>query len=157
MLQADDSKEEGKSKVKIRHIDLPIDVRGYGLSQKDLDHALEMEVRYSRHNNCKVTGRITKHPSRGLCPWCETVREDVISRKLRFVFVDERVSTKFLDFSAFVLIGLCRFLMFEIESKTHWSWVMQNPSTNWLLLKLRCVWIWQYTMCIVVENVALYL
>ncbi|KAJ8667135.1 hypothetical protein QAD02_008797 [Eretmocerus hayati] len=43
--EGDDKTEDGKSKVKVRHVDLPIDTKGYGLSQKDLDYALEKEFK----------------------------------------------------------------------------------------------------------------
>ncbi|XP_008202915.1 heat shock 70 kDa protein 4L isoform X1 [Nasonia vitripennis] len=41
----DEKGEDGKNKVKVRHIDLPIDIRGHGLTQKELDHALEKECK----------------------------------------------------------------------------------------------------------------
>ena len=46
VFQGDEKGEDGKGKVKVRHIDLPIEMRGHGLSQKDLDNALEKEVKF---------------------------------------------------------------------------------------------------------------
>ncbi|XP_011497950.1 PREDICTED: heat shock 70 kDa protein 4 isoform X2 [Ceratosolen solmsi marchali] len=43
--EADDKAEDVKNKVKVRHISLPIDVCGYGLSQLDLDNATEKECK----------------------------------------------------------------------------------------------------------------
>ncbi|CAL7936427.1 unnamed protein product [Xylocopa violacea] len=43
----DDKNDEskGKKKVPVRTIDLPVEIRGYGLSQRDLDAALEKEAK----------------------------------------------------------------------------------------------------------------
>ncbi|XP_058796639.1 heat shock 70 kDa protein 4 isoform X2 [Phymastichus coffea] len=43
--ESDEKADDGKGKVKVRHIDLPIDIHGYGLLQSDLDHALEKECK----------------------------------------------------------------------------------------------------------------
>lgn len=53
VFQGDEKGEDGKGKVKVRHIDLPIEIRGHGLSQKDLDNALEKEVINFIDNNRK--------------------------------------------------------------------------------------------------------
>lgn len=47
-LKGDDKNDEskGKKKIPIRTIDLPVDMCEYGLSQRDLDTALEKEVNY---------------------------------------------------------------------------------------------------------------
>lgn len=52
MFQGDEKGDE-KGKVKVRHVDLPIESRGYGLSQKEFDNALEREVRSLNENLCK--------------------------------------------------------------------------------------------------------
>jgi hypothetical protein len=46
MLQGDDKAEETKNKFKIRHVSLPINIRGYGLSQQKLDSLMEEEVSF---------------------------------------------------------------------------------------------------------------
>ena len=43
-FKGEEKAEESKGKVKVRYVDLPIEIRSYGLSSKDLDAALEKEV-----------------------------------------------------------------------------------------------------------------
>lgn len=48
MFQGDDKGEEkGKKKVSVRTVDLPIEANIYGLSLRDLDAAMEKEVKQS--------------------------------------------------------------------------------------------------------------